>query len=171
MKILFKNRTKYTKSTYQEFLNFHQEKYGPKYQFYTAIILILIFFCFAMQVKYHKYTLAILFACSLTAFFLWRFFHPLKQIKKEMESEKITKEKEFSFRFFEKHFEISDKQKIEKMKYYKLLRVFETKTFFYLYIDKNHAFLLSKNSFVIGSPEEFSKFIKKKCPFHFKKCC
>ena len=88
-----------------------------------------------------------------------------------MESEKITKEKEFSFRFFEKHFEISDKQKIEKLKYYKLRRVFETKTFFYLYIDKNHAFLLNKNSFVIGSPEEFSKFIKKKCPFHFKKYC
>ena len=38
----------------------------------------------------------------------------------------------------------------------------ETKDFFYLYIDKNHAFLLNKSNFIKGNKFEFLKFLKKK---------
>lgn len=54
------------------------------------------------------------------------------------------------------------------MKYYKLYKIYETKTFFYLYIDNDHAFLINKSGFVRGLSDDFSKFINKKCLFKYK---
>ena len=45
----------------------------------------------------------------------------------------------------------------------RLFKVFETKDYFYLYIDDENAVLVSKNGFKLGTAEEFSEFIKKKC--------
>ena len=59
MKILFKNKTKYDKKTYNEYLQFHNNTFNSKYIFYTIIVGLLLFFCFAMQIKYHYYVLAI----------------------------------------------------------------------------------------------------------------
>ena len=60
-----------------------------------------------------------------------------------------------------------DKRQISKMKYSKFYRVFETDDFFYLYIDRTHAFLLNKLTFKNNNPSDFSAFIKKKCWLHF----
>lgn len=168
MKTLFKNRTKYSKEVYEQFLQFHQNKFGIRYKFYTIIILILIFFCISMQVKTHNYDLAIIFCIAFSIFFLWRFLHPIDEVKKELQSDKIVKEKEFSFVFFEDCFEVHEKRNYEKFKYYKLYRFYETENFFYLYIDKNHAFLLDKGNFLIGDCSDFARFIKRKKNFFFK---
>lgn len=169
MKLLFKNRTQYTKKAYQTYLEFHQKKYGTTYRFYTICITLLIFFCLAMQIKFHYYGLSIFLMIALTCFLLWRFFHPIAEIKKEWHSNKIQKEKEFSFRFYEKYFQIVDTINTSKMSYWKLKHVFETDHFFYLYLDKNHAFLLAKEGFVIGNEKDFSTFIKRKCRLIYRK--
>ena len=49
-----------------------------------------------------------------------------------------------------------------KFNYYKLYKVFETEHYFYLYINKNYSFVLSKDGFNIGSSKDFYKFIKRK---------
>ena len=58
--------------------------------------------------------------------------------------------------------EIKNNNTIIKMKYYKLYKVFETETSFYLYINKNYSYVLDKNCFSIGKAEDFYRFIKKK---------
>ena len=63
---------------------------------------------------------------------------------------------------------ITNKLQYSKVRYFKLYKIFETTDFFYLYIDKEHAFLIDKNGFTFGSAEEFSKFIHKKCLFKYK---
>lgn len=168
MKILFKNTTKYNKEIYQEFLKFHKNKYQFSYTLYTALVLIAFFFCFAMQVKYHNYNIAILFAIALSCFFLWRFLHPISEVSKDFKSDKIQKEKEFTFVFYEKEFKIRDKINYETIKYRNLHKVFETKDFFYLYSDKTHTYLLDKSGFTKGIADEFSNFMKKKCWWRFK---
>ena len=87
----------------------------------------------------------------------------MKKIQKELKTEKFEKEQTFTFKFYEKYFSISNNKQIEEIKYWKLYKVYESKEFFYLYIDKEHAFLLNKSTFVKGNPEDFFKFIKKKC--------
>ena len=167
MKILFKNKTKYTTSIYNEYLNFHQNKFGFPYDAYTMFIVILLVVCIFLQIKYEYWYLAIIFLLILIGFIYYRFFYPVKKISNEVHSEKFEEEKEFTFVFFEKHFEIRDKIYKEKSDYYKLKHIYETPDFFYLYIDKNHAYLLNKSGFTVGTSEEFSKFIKKKCFFKY----
>lgn len=169
LKILFKNTTKYNKNIYMDFLEFHRKKYRWAYILYTATILALLLFCVIIQIKNHNLTLAILFCIVITCFFLWRYLHPISEVSKEFRSEKIQDEKEFTFIFYKNYFKIRDKLQFDVISYYKLYRIYETSTFFYLYIDRSHAFLLDKSSFLLGSSEEFSEFIRKKCWYKFKK--
>ena len=169
LKLLFKNTTKYTKTVYDNFLVFHNKKYQLTYMAYTAIVVAFILFTLIFQVKYHNFTIAIVLCCGLTVFVLWRFFRPVAEMTKEYKSEKIQKEKEFTFKFYDKYFVTEDDKQYSKIKYYQLHRVFETSDFFYLYIDKKHAFLLDKTKFKKDNPSEFSSFIKKKCWWCFWK--
>ena len=162
MEILFKNKTKYTKEIYQKYLQFHQNKFGMKYKFITILSILLLSFCFIINLKYLNYDTAFIFIIILILFFIYRFFYPTKKIQKELKTEKFEKEKEFTFVFYDKFFIISNKKDSEKIKYWKLYKVYETEEFFYLYIDKNHAFLIDKSSFSTGATSEFLKFLKKK---------
>lgn len=167
MKVLFKNKTKYSKEIYKEFLEFHQEKYGASYYLHTIIIIIALLFCIVLQFKYKNYMLSLLTLTILLAFLAWRFYNPIKTVQKELKSKKIEKEQEFIFKFFEKQFSIYSQKLNRRIYYWQLRKVFETEEFFYLYIDKTHAFLLDKQRFEIGTSEEFREFIHRKCRFKF----
>lgn len=170
MKLLFTNTTKYTKAVYDKYLAFHSKKYHFSYIAYTSIVVAFILLCLILQIKSHNFTIAILLCCGLTGFILWRFFRPVSEVSKEYKSEKIQKEKEFTFKFYEKFFTIEDEKEFSKIKYYQLYKVFETIDFFYLYIDKTHAFLMDKSKFQKDNPSEFTRFIKKKCWWKFRLC-
>lgn len=169
MELLFKNKTKYTKNIYEEYLKFHYNKYHNSYMFYTIIIGLLIFFCVGINVKYHNYPTAVIFCIILTIFIIWRLFHPSFEVQNDYNSETISKELSFTFKFYKNYFIITDRMHYSKIKYAKLYRIFETNTFFYLYIDKNHSFLIDKKGFIKGTSNDFSEFINKKCIFKYKK--
>lgn len=162
MKILFKNKTKYTKKAYNEYLQFHQKKYGHNYQFATILTILLLLFCTIMNLKYSNFSTAILLLIVIAFFCFHRFFYPIKKVEKELKTEKFEKEKEFTFTFYEKNFTIFDGKDCYILKYWNLYKVFETDTFFYLYINKDHAFLLNKSTFSSGNTSSFLKFLKKK---------
>ncbi len=168
MKLLFKNKTRYTKEVYDKFLEFHSDKYHFTYTAYTIFVTAFILLSLVLQIKYHNYTLAIVLCCGFTCFILWRIFRPISDVAKEYQSDKIKNEKEFTFKFYEKLFTISDYKAYSKIKYYELYKIFETDKFLYLYIDKTHAFLVDKSGFKKSNSEDFSNFIKKKCWWNYK---
>lgn len=100
---------------------------------------------------------------------MYRYFHPISIVQKELKGETLKNEKTFTFKFYENCFKIQDNNQVDILKYYKLRKIFETENFFYLYLDKNHAFILNKNCFLTGTSLEFSTFIKKKCFLRFRK--
>ena len=151
LKILFKNTTKYNESIYIEFLQFHQKKFGLKYTLYTTMIIVLLLFLVIMQIKFHRIDTAIIICFVITCFFLWRYLHPASEVSKDFKSEKIQNEEEFTFLFYKKYFKIRAKLQTNIIKYNSLYKIFETDTFFYLYIDKTHSLLLNKDSFSICS--------------------
>lgn len=161
MKILFKNKTQYTKQNYQKYLNFHQNKYGLRYQFITIVVILLLSFCTIMNLKYKHYLTAFLVLICLIIFIYHQFFRPQKVIKKEIQTEKFENEEFFTFTFYEKYFIITNKSIKQKLKYRHLAKVFETNDFFYLYINKDHAFLLEKSGFTVGDTNKFLRFLKK----------
>ena len=82
MKVLFKNKTKYTKEMYKEFLEFHEERYGTTYYLYTIIFILAFVFCIVMQLKYANYLLALITAITLIDLYFGVFI-PNKNSKKK----------------------------------------------------------------------------------------
>ena len=149
MKILFKNKTKYTKQAYKEFVEIHNKTHNFTYTLYTVIVIALLLICLVLQVNNHTYSLAITFCLIITCFILWRFFHPVSVISKQFNSSTIQTEKEFTFNFYNKYFKIIDDNQFEIFKYYKIYKVYETDNFFYLYTNRTHSFLINKNNFLV----------------------
>lgn len=169
LKILFKNKTKYDKEIYRKFLEFHSKKYHFQSTLFNVVIIAFILFLIVLQITYKYYSIAILSAIIFTGFCLYRYFHPIFVVTKELKGETISQEKSFTFKFYEKYFKVSDNMNVNTVKYLNLRKVFETKDFFYLYLDKTHAFIINKKNFSIGTSLDFSRFIKKKCFLRFKK--
>ena len=169
MNVLFKNVTKYSKKTYDEFLQFHAQKFSFRYHLFSIAISMLILFCILLHIQYHNYGIAIIFCAILTSFIIWRYFYPMAEVKDDYQSDKVTKQKVFTFTFYPKRLKVYSNLKYSFVKYRDLYKVFETDTFFYLYLDSRHSLLLDKAGFKKGTPSEFRDFIKKKCPFKYKK--
>ena len=87
---------------------------------------------------------------------------------KDYHSDKITKEQSFTFSFYDKYFKVYTKKEYSIIYYREIYKIFETDTFFYLYLDSSHSLLLDKSGFKKGTPLDFRNFIKKKCPFKYK---
>lgn len=149
LKILFKNKTRYTKQAYKEFVEIHNKTHNFTYTLYTVIVIALLLICLVLQVNNHTYSLAITFCLIITCFILWRFFHPVSVISKQFNSSTIQTEKEFTFNFYNKYFKIIDNNQFEIFKYYKIYKVYETDNFFYLYTNRTHSFLINKNNFLV----------------------
>ena len=149
LKILFKNKTRYTKQAYKEFVEIHNKTHNFTYTLYTVIVIALLLICLVLQVNNHTYSLAITFCLIITCFILWRFFHPVSIISKQFNSSTIQTEKEFTFNFYNKYFKIIDNNQFEIFKYYKIYKVYETDNFFYLYTNRTHSFLINKNNFLV----------------------
>ena len=62
-----------------------------------------------------------------------------------------------------KPFTPEEQRKFERIRYFELYKIFETKEYFFLYVDETHSLIVSKEGFEIGTAREFSDFIRKKC--------
>jgi len=165
MKPLFKNVTKYTDNNFQQFVNFHTNKFNLRYNFYTIIMSILIAYCAILGITQKSWGICLLFTAMLIAFLIMRIYIPAKEYRMNKERFSNNKSTLFSYDFFKWYF-IIDKYKVY---YIKLNKVIETKDYFYLYINEDTAYLVSKSGFKLGTPEEFSEFIRKKCILKYNK--
>lgn len=165
MKPLFKNITKYNSKNYEQFVKFHGKKFNFSYNMYTIIMSILLVYCIVLNISQKNLIFILLFLTLLVLLILFRVFLPVKRYKKTKKQFSKNREAFFSFTFYNFYFTVGKKA----FPYGRLYKVFETKDYFYLYIDDESAILVSKNGFKMGSATEFSDFIKKKCFFKYKK--
>ena len=56
---------------------------------------------------------------------------------------------------------IQDKREVS-LKYNQVVQIFEDAGFFYLYIDRDAAYILDKSGFTMGTPDELRKFLHEK---------
>lgn len=162
LKTLFKNKTSYSKEIYDKFLEFHRNKFGFRYKLYNILVIGIILACIVYSIAYNAYTTAVVFCIIWVIFIVWRFLKPVSEVVKDYKSDKVKRSTTYTFSFYDKYFSVQDNKTISRIKYYKLYRFFQTKDFFYLYIDKSHAFLIDKSGFVKGNCNEFYKFIATK---------
>lgn len=162
MEIRFQNTTTYNLDEYKKFVEFHAKRYNLKYHFYTLFIMALLIFCMVLQFCYGKIGLGILFILVLAAFLFYRILHPLFLTKKEASSKKVQKKMKNTYTFYDDFAIISNGKDRVKLKYSKFYKIFEEADRFYLYLNKDHSYILLKNNFTIGNANDFYAFMKKK---------
>ena len=165
MKPLFKNVTIYNSKNYNQFIKFHGEKFNFSYNAYTLVMLILILYCIILNIIQKNIILMLLFLAIFALMIVFRIYLPGKRYQKTKKKFAEKKQTKITIDFFKFYFKIQQKV----YPYLKLYKVFETKDYFYLYIDEEHAILVNKNGFELGTVEEFTDFIKKKCLFKYSK--
>ena len=165
MKPLFKNITIYNSKNYNQFIEFHGRKFSFSYNSYNIIMLILLLYCLILNIIEKNILFVFLFLALLALLILFRIYLPIKKYEKTKSKYDKNEENSFTFSFYKFCFTIGEKT----FYYFKLYKVFETKDYFYLYIDDENAILLDKCGFKIGTAEEFGEFIKKKCLLKYSK--
>ena len=167
MKILFKNKTQYTKENFNNFLEFHKNRYGIKMLIKLAILLICITYILIVNFLNQNWKIILTTIILILLIYILNQFRFKEQVDKNKKV--IKSKKEFIFYFYEKYIKIKCGRKFERLIYWKIYKVYETEEYFFLYTDKDHSLILNRNGFEVGTPEEFSKFIKKKCLLKYKK--
>ena len=169
MEKLFENKTTYTTEMYVEFLKFHNKKYNPSYIAYTVFWAFLFVLCIMLSFNSGNRLQGVVMTIVLICFLIYRFVRPQVIVNREMNSDKLSEQVTNTFSFYDKNFRVKNANGKFDYKYSSLRKIFETDTFFYLYVTRENAFLISKAAFSLGTPDSFSKFIKSKCGFKFKK--
>ena len=167
MKILFKNTTEYTKDNYNEFIKFHQDKFGAKTILkFTAVGLCLLYIFIVNLINLNWTFIGLFLIIGLIVFILNRL---MISMQVEDRKNKIKSKRKFTFYFYENYIKVKCGRRFERLSYFGLYKIFKTDEYFFLYTDEDNSLILSKSGFEIGTPEEFDIFIKKKCPLKYKK--
>jgi len=165
MKPLFKNITIYNSKNYNQFIKFHGEKFNFSYNMYTLVMLVLMIYCIVLNIMQKNILLLLLFLIMFVLTVFFRMVLPAKRYQKTKKKFSLSKQTSVTMNFYKFYFKIEQKV----YPYLKLYKVFETKDYFYLYIDEENAVLVDKNGFKLGTADDFTDFIKKKCLFKYSK--
>lgn len=166
--ILFKNETKYTQKEYEIFLDVYQKEFEVSECVYSIVYFIFLTICLILSLFNKLYLLSVFLILTIIIYIWYKFIRPNQFIEKERKSDKFRYEYINEYTFYKRYFCIENKQGKATILYFKLYRVVETKTNFYLFIDRNYALIILKNSFLKGNAEDFSKFIKRKTGLKYK---
>jgi len=168
MKEIFINKTKCSKKEYNMFIKAHEKQYGLKEDLYT-IIYAIFFICFIIySLKNSIYLGGLMLTIVLIGFLAYRIIHPNIVVKKELKSKKIIDEEVNTFIFYKYYFKVKNKQGQSNKMYFKIYKVLENNTHFYIYLTNTRAFVVSKQGFIKGNSDEFSAFLGKRVWFRYK---
>ena len=168
MELKYENTTRYSEKIYKDFLEFHTKQYFTRYIIYTIIVLLAFIYMLFCSVEYGNWKLVLLIFSMIIGFIIYRIYSQERIVKKEMNSPKIVEQEKFTFKFYDKIFTVNNLKQIEEIKYAKIYKTFETKNYFYLYINKTNAFILGKSGFKNKDINEFRDFLKIKLKRKYK---
>ena len=158
----------YSTSDYVKFLRFHNKKFNPSYITYTVFWCILLILSLILAYGSGARLQGVIITIVLILFIGYRFARPKMIVNNELNSDKFTDNNVNTFSFYDKEFEVSNKNGKFTYKYFMLYKIFETRDYFYLYITKENAFLVSKYAFSIGKERDFATFMKVRCRLKYK---
>lgn len=167
MEILFENKTAYTKELYDKYIKFHSRRYGVQELIMYALLAVLLVILTIRAFKdFGAITIGIwILVIAIIYVYRTRIFKSREQYK-DVVSRKTEKA---IYRFYDRYFESTYQGETTKISYFEIKKVFELSDRYYLYLDKNHACVLLKDSFTKGKEEAFRDFLDTKGLFKIKK--
>ena len=167
MKVLFKNTTEYNRENYNEFVKFHQNKFGTKTIIKISLIGLCLMYILIMNLINKNFKTVLIFIIIGAIAYVINKLYVSEQI--EDRKKNIKSKKKFTFFFYENFIKVKCGRKFERIMYLELYKIFQNEEYFFLYTDENHSLIMSKSGFEVGTSETFNLFIKKKCPLKYKK--
>lgn len=166
MNPLFINVTEYSKKKFNELLEFHKNKFGIKIIITTLIMTVFGLYIIIQNIIYKNWKILIYITILIIVFYIAKMIFNLR-IKKN-NNNRTKSRTNYEYTFYNLFFKIKLGKKRETCFYFKIYKVFEREDDFYLYLDKEHSLIISKEGFTLGTSEEFSKFIRRKCILKYK---
>lgn len=167
-KELFKNKTKCTKKEYDTFVAVHSKENSPmefsKMAFYVFLGIII----FVLSILNKEYKLTIVLFIWLILYITVSFTLSKKRMENQEKSDRLLKEYVNTYKFYKYYFKTETPDGTAETLYFKIYKVIETETNFYIYISQDYAFIVSKDGFIDCESSEFAKFLRKKIKLKYK---
>lgn len=174
MEKLFETRTKstereYTQKIYRDFFRFHTwSRMKWAYLFLVvlgALLLTVVVFLLAMGSNDYPLIGCSVFLAAFLLIYPWfAYLLPYRMWKSSYKYWGVST----VFSFFSDNMEVKNEQQQAKIYYSQLYRVYETAGYFYFYLNKMAALIVSKDSFIQGTPEELHIFLQQKLDGQYK---
>ena len=168
MEELFENRTKYTQKEYDIFLKSYANEYSTSENLYMLFNFGFFGLCMIIAFIEKEIVLAIGILVGLGIYFWYKLIRPAVRTQKTKKSNKLNGEFTNIFKFYQRYFDVQNPEGKAKIYYAKIYRVVETKQYYYIYLTREHAFIISKIGFTKGNVLDFTEFMKKKVFFKYK---
>ena len=162
MEKIFENKTKYSQKEYDIFLESYKKEYAKSDYAYIIFYILFFGFCMIWAFKIGEILLGIALLAGLGIYLWFKIIRPSILVDKTKKGPKLNGSFSNKYEFYKNFFKVENPEGKAQIYYFKLYRVVETKSYFYIYISRQYAFIVSKLGFTKGSSENFSKFIKKK---------
>lgn len=163
---LFKNKTKCTQKEYDEFMKVQEQEGAVSNLLYTFFNFAFFTMCFVLAIINKEYIPSVLLFLGLVIYGWYKFIRPKKQIEKN--TRKLEHEYINTYTFHKRYFTTENPDGKAETLYFKIFKVIETNTHFYIYISKEYAFIVDKDGFINSNSEEFKKFIQNKVKMKYK---
>lgn len=168
MEKIFENKTKYSQKEYNAFLESYNKEFATSDSAYIIFYMLFFGVCMIFAFKEGIFLLGITLFIGLFIYLWYKIIRPAKSVEKDKKSHKMSGSFVNKYDFYNNFFKIENTDGKAQIFYFKLYRVVETKSYFYIYVSREYAFIVSKLGFTKGNQEDFSKFIKKKISFKYK---
>ena len=162
MEPLFENKTDCSQKDYDIFLESYKNEFATSDYIYIIVYIIFFGICIFLAFSKKEYILGIALIAGLCIYLWFKLFRIAKLVEKTKESQKNGKFFVNKYAFYKNFFTIESTQGNTQFLYFKLYKIVETKEYFYIYVTREFAYIVSKDGFIKGNKEEFSKFMKKK---------
>ena len=131
-------------------------------------MLILYIYILVLNIIYRNW-IVVLIIIILTCI-LYAINKVLRNQKKQerVHKRRIQRGQNYVYDFYRYYIRVKIGRKGQTIYYFKLHKVYETKDYFYLYLNKEYSLIVSKEGFTIGNSRKFSEFIKRKCILKYK---
>lgn len=168
MEKLFEIETPYTYETYKELNEFHFSSRKRGNKIFLIMLSIIIVLCGILLIFLKSYPMGIVYTILGIFFLVWAYVAPKIATKVMSKSDKMLDNLINTDTFYDEYFENTNEQSNAKIFYNQLYDAYEAKDYFYLYVNRRSAYIISKNGFKEGTSENFREFLQEKLKERFK---
>ena len=162
MEPLFENKTECSQKDYDIFLEEYKKEFTTSDYAYILFYVVFFGICVFLAFSKKEFILGFVLLTGIIIYLWYKIIRPTNMVEKTKENQKLNGNIINNYIFYKNYFKVESTEGKTQFLYFKIYRVVETKEFFYIYITRQLAYIISKNGFTKGDKREFTNFLKKK---------